>query len=123
MDASTLEQRIDTWIRDQAATFKRLWIWAAVTLALMVVVWLIAPQMVKVSLYKLSLITAAAWVGYRLDLAIGEPTRPHELLKEAGEVRAANPERAWQLESLACDRYKRRALTVAAVMIAAALGS
>jgi hypothetical protein len=53
--------------------------WLAVVVLLLIAVWLIAPHQVPVSLYKLSLVTLAAVVGYWLDRSLFPYARPHEL--------------------------------------------
>lgn len=54
----------------------RLWGWLLITLALLLCVWAIAPQQLPVSLYKLSLVTLAAVVGYWLDRSLFPYARP-----------------------------------------------
>ena len=54
----------------------RLWGWFLITLALLAAVWCIAPQQLPVSLYKLSLVTLAAVVGYWLDRSLFPYARP-----------------------------------------------
>ena len=54
----------------------RLWGWLLMTLVLLAAVWLIAPQQLPVSLYKLSLVTLAAVVGYWLDRSLFPYARP-----------------------------------------------
>jgi hypothetical protein len=50
--------------------------WLLITLVLLVCVWAIAPQQLPVSLYKLSLVTLAAVVGYWLDRSLFPYARP-----------------------------------------------
>ena len=54
----------------------RLWGWLLITLALLACVWAIAPHQLPVSLYKLSLVTLAAVVGYWLDRSLFPYARP-----------------------------------------------
>lgn len=53
--------------------------WLFIVVLLMAAVWLLAPHQLMVSLYKLSLVTLAAVVGYWLDRSIFPYARPHEL--------------------------------------------
>lgn len=53
--------------------------WLFIVVLLMAAVWLLAPHQLTVSLYKLSLVTLAAVVGYWLDRSIFPYARPHEL--------------------------------------------
>jgi len=50
--------------------------WLFITVLLLVSVWAIAPQQLAVSLYKLSLVSLAAVVGYWLDRSIFPYARP-----------------------------------------------
>lgn len=68
----------------------RLWGWALITLALLVAVWALAPQQLPVSLYKLSLVTLAAVVGYWLDRSLFPYARPDALM-DSGMLGDAEP--------------------------------
>jgi hypothetical protein len=59
--------------------------WLLITLALLVCVWLIAPQQLPVSLYKLSLVSLAAVVGYWLDRSLFPYARPDVFLDLADD--------------------------------------
>lgn len=61
-------------------TAPRLWGWLLITLALLACVWAIAPHQLPVSLYKLSLVTLAAVVGYWLDRSLFPYARPGTLM-------------------------------------------
>lgn len=50
--------------------------WLMITLVLLACVWAIAPQQLPVSLYKLSLVTLAAVVGYWIDRSLFPYARP-----------------------------------------------
>lgn len=54
--------------------------WLLITLVLLACVWAIAPQQLPVSLYKLSLVTLAAVVGYWLDRSLFPYARPDVFL-------------------------------------------
>lgn len=83
--------------------------WLLITLLLLAAVWLLAPQQLPVSLYKLSLVTLAAVVGYWLDRSLFPYGRPDDLqVSEPEHFGAA---------------MLRRALIVAACMVAMGLGA
>ncbi|MDO5623817.1 MAG: putative holin [Pseudomonadota bacterium] len=65
--------------------FQRRWRmtdWLLIALALMALVWLMAPQQLPVSVYKLSLVTMAAVAGYWIDRALFPYARPHQFLAD-----------------------------------------
>lgn len=109
--------------------------WAIIALVLSVLVWLVAPQQLPVSLYKLSLVTMAAVAGYWIDRSLFPYARPDDLLilgtadravEETGPDGAALSYQATtdapmlRLMGLA---MIRRAVIVAAAMIAVSLGA
>lgn len=82
--------------------------WLLISLLLMGAIYVVAPQQLGVSLYKLSLITTAAWVGYWIDRGLFPYARPDDVtLTEAVERAAA---------------MLRRAIIVGSAMLAASLG-
>lgn len=83
--------------------------WLLITLLLLLAVWLLAPQQLPVSLYKLSLVTLAAVVGYWLDRSLFPYGRPDDLQVDEPEHFGA--------------AMLRRALIVSACMIAMGLGA
>ena len=108
--------------------FPRLFGWLFVALLLLIGIALLSPQQLPVTLYKISLITLAAGVGYWLDRALFPYARPDGYLNfrwknrgESGDYNADHP---------IADGYSmvfalamlRRALIVAAVVLAVALG-
>lgn len=107
--------------------------WFLIALLLAVLVWAIAPQQLPVSLYKLSLVTLAGVVGYWLDRSMFPYARPDEFLPDTTRVHdvpgtdepmctmLVAPEDA-QLK-LAGMAMQRRALIVAATMLAMGLGA
>jgi hypothetical protein len=127
----TLTQRAAARLRKPP----RLTGWMLITLALLVLVWAIRPQQLSLSVYKLSLVTLAGVVGYWLDRSMFPYARPDEFLPEtrrALELPSDDgcdgrgclliaPDEA-QLR-LAGDAMKRRALIVAATMLAMGLGA
>ena len=70
----------------------RLMGWLLISLALLVAVWALAPQQLPVSLYKLSLVTLAAVVGYWLDRSLFPYARPDAFLDSS----LLPDEDAWQ---------------------------
>ena len=65
--------------------------WLLITLALLAAVWAIAPQQLPVSLYKLSLVTLAAVVGYWIDRSLFPYARPAYLLDLQDALVAGSP--------------------------------
>ncbi|MFV0678988.1 putative holin [Ottowia sp.] len=112
--------------------------WLLATLALLVVVWLMAPHQLPVSVYKLSLVTMAAVVGYWIDRSLFPYARPDIFL--AGEANAEPLPDAAAAEcgtddvcvlavadgsgpQLMAMAMLRRAIIVAAAMLAMGLGA
>lgn len=83
--------------------------WLLITLLLLAAVLMLAPQQLPVSLYKLSLVTLAAVVGYWLDRSLFPYGRPDEL-QIVGSAHFGVA-------------MLRRALIVSASMIAMGLGA
>ena len=83
--------------------------WLLITLGLLALIYWLSPQQLPVSLYKLSLITMAAVIGYWIDRSLFPYVRPTaELLKTS--------------ESLMVSAQLRRAIIVGAAMLAVSLG-
>lgn len=111
----------------------RLWGWLLITLVLLAAVWLIAPQQLPVSLYKLSLVTLAAVVGYWLDRSLFPYARPDAFLAFEGEPEASPEEdHDTLLVQLTADQpllhimgitMLRRAIIVGCAMLAMGLGA
>lgn len=93
----------------------RLWGWLLITLVLLACVWAIAPQQLPVSLYKLSLVTLAAVVGYWIDRSIFPYGRPDVFMK-IGEV--GDDSLRWMGMAMI-----RRAIIVGCAMLAMGLGA
>lgn len=89
--------------------------WLLITIALLVAVWLLAPQQLPVSLYKLSLVTLAAVVGYWLDRSLYPYARPDDILVWCGTT----PE----MNMVFAATMLRRAVIVSACMLAMGLGA
>lgn len=112
----------------------RMGIWLGLALGSMWVVHAVAPHMVKVTLYKLSLLFVAVYVLYWIERGLAEK-RPHEYFEEAKRLRDMASQNAdSQLgysyigeahaqERMGQDRLMRRTIFIAAGMIAVALGS
>lgn len=86
----------------------RMFDWIVITVLLTAVIGLLAPHQLTVSLYKLSLVSLAAVVGYWIDRSLFPYARPDELVLTDAEASAAQI---------------RRALVVAACIVGVALGA
>lgn len=87
----------------------RMFDWLLVTLILIGLIACLSPQQLPVSLYKLSLITMAAVVGYWIDRSLFPYARPDDL--------AISPSAILQATAML-----RRAIIVGAAMLAVSLG-
>lgn len=88
----------------------RMFDWLVVAVLLCAAIWLLAPHQLDVSLYKLSLVSLAAFVGYRIDRSLFPYARPDcFLVGGRDQVFAA--------------AMLRRAVIVAACMIGVSLGA
>lgn len=123
-------------LRNLPQRLPRLSGWLLVTLALMLAVLLIAPHQLPVSLYKLSLVSLAGVVGYWLDRSLFPYARPDVFLVlgvagdgdeadgpdgQATLTLQASPDEA--LLRLMGQAMLRRAVIVAAAMVAMGLGA
>lgn len=102
-----------------SATF---WISVVLTLAIAV----FAPQQLQISLYKLSLITTAAWVAYWIDRALFPYARPDRFLPLPDDTSSASaPGLSITREQAIAFSASllRRALIISAAMIGVALGA
>lgn len=70
--------------------------WIIITILLSILIYLLAPQQLPVTLYKLSLITTAAVLGYWIDRSLFPYARPdslsiqpHDILIAASMLRRA----------------------------------
>lgn len=119
-----------------SAPVPRLSGWAVITVLLLVAVWLLAPQQLPVSLYKLSLVTLAAVIGYWLDRSLFPYARPDTfqqfedaILADDDAIAANNgdPDVLVTIGSstdvLFAAAMIRRALIVGAAMLAMGLGA
>ena len=113
--------------------FFRMADWLLAAILLSILVWLLAPQQLPVSLYKLSLIALAAVAGYWVDRSLFPYARPDSFLVFTGEEgdEAFGPDgdtlalasADQPLLRLMAAAMLRRAIIVAAAMIAVGLGA
>lgn len=89
--------------------------WLVITIALLFLVGLLAPQQLPVSLYKLSLVSLAAVVGYWLDRSLFPYARPDRFMSECYDLAIAG--------HLASVSMIRRAIIVGCAMLAMGLGA
>lgn len=108
--------------------------WLLITILLMVSVWAIAPHQLAVSLYKFSLVSLAAVVGYWLDRSLFPYARPDEFLGPDLEdtLPEAEPDGDFVSGIFVQDRTSlvlmgiamlRRAIIVGCAMLAMGLGA
>ncbi|EKB5154035.1 putative holin, partial [Escherichia coli] len=106
---------------DVQKTRLRGWLVAAVLLLLIIA--LVSPQQLPVVVYKLSLISLAAVLGYWLDRSLFPKARPGQYLKHDERLMA---EGRWPVQTglhlVFSAALIRRALIVAAVCLAVAMG-
>ena len=108
--------------------------WLVITVLLLVSVWAIAPQQLPVSLYKLSLVSLAAVVGYWLDRSLFPYARPDFFLFEDAEDLPEHTDAAEEMVTgiyvhdrsmliLMAVSMVRRAIIVGCSMLAMGLGA
>lgn len=83
--------------------------WLLITLVLLTIIALLSPQQLPVSLYKLSLITMAAVVGYWIDRSLFPYARPDQIT-------------IGRMDVLIAAAMLRRAFIVGCAMLAVSLG-
>ena len=83
--------------------------WLLISLLLVLAIAALAPHQLGVSLYKLSLITMAAWVAYWIDRSLFPYARPDDLALTSPIERGA--------------AMLRRAIIVGSAMLAVGLGA
>jgi len=93
--------------------------WLVITIALLFMVWLLAPQQLPVSLYKLSLVSLAAVVGYWLDRSLFPYARPDGFLFCVERTKYASV----VFGNLLAASMIRRAIIVGFAMLAMGLGA
>lgn len=87
----------------------RMFDWVAVTILLTILIYLLAPQQLPVTLYKLSLITTSAVLGYWIDRSLFPYARPD------------NPS-IQPYDMIIAAAMLRRAIIVGCAMLAVSLG-
>lgn len=105
----------------RVVTLPRMAGWGASALLLSLAVWWIAPQQLPVTIYKLSLISLAAVVGYWIDRSMFPYARPDRLFPHADHT--GEPRSLSLSVSMVNVSMIRRALVVAAAMLAISLGA
>ncbi|MCU0963561.1 MAG: putative holin [Burkholderiaceae bacterium] len=102
-------------------TLPRMAGWGAAALLLSLGVWWIAPQQLPVTVYKLSLISLAAVTGYWIDRSMFPYARPDRLFPAPHHTgHRASLTLLWLV---VCVAMLRRAIVVAAAMLAISLGA
>lgn len=100
--------------------------WLLVSLILTVAIAVTAPKLLPVSLYKLSLITSAAWVAYWIDRSLFPYARPDAFLTKPWSISGIEypgGEVDIKLQIAFGLAQLRRAIIIAAAMIGVALGA
>lgn len=92
--------------------------WLIVAIVLTVAIAMIAPHQLPVTAYKLSLVTLAAVVGYYIDRSLFPYARPDTFRHWRGQFLVDSPEAV-----VFAIAQVRRALIIAACMIAVSLGA
>ena len=114
-------KKLTSLIADVQKTRLRGWLVAAVLLLLIIA--LVSPQQLPVVVYKLSLISLASVLGYWLDRSLFPKARPGQYLKHDERLMA---EGRWPVQTglhlVFSAALIRRALIVAAVCLAVAMG-
>jgi hypothetical protein len=103
----------------QAIINARMLSWLAISLALTAAIYLVAPHQLQVTLYKLSLITTAAWLGYWIDRSLFPYARPDVIGNAMEDAKIHTTEAIHEMNHAAM----RRAIIIAACVIGAALGA
>jgi hypothetical protein len=98
-----------------------------ISVGLFAVIGISQPQLLSVSIYKLSLITSGAWLAYWLDRWLFPYARPDALLDLAWSVGAPITVKGFPTDPVRMQAFvgamQRRALIVVGAMIAVALGA
>lgn len=108
--------------------------WLFITVMLLFSVWAIAPQQLAVSLYKLSLVSLAAVVGYWLDRSLFPYARPDSFLVDDAEDLSEESGAAEEIDTgifvhdrsllmLMAVSMVRRAIIVGCAMLTMGLGA
>lgn len=111
--------------------FPRMIGWLIVALVLSMLLLALAPQQLPVTLYKINLIFIAGWLGYWLDRALFPYARPDRFLESQEENDLTRDDDGLNFnlsytpprDLLAASAMIRRALIVAAAMLAVGMGA
>lgn len=99
--------------------------WLFVSVMLLASIALVAPYQLPVVLYKLALITSAAWVGYWIDRGLFYYARPNQFIQSYSAVSV--PETGLPISQSQAIAFAaammRRAVIIGAAMFAVALGA
>nr|VFK21763.1 MAG: Putative 2/3 transmembrane domain holin [Candidatus Kentron sp. LFY] len=94
----------------------RMIVWLIISLLLFGFILFLAPQQLPVVLYKLALITSAAWVAYWLDRSLFPYARPNSFIDHNGLPRT-------EYLMVFAALQIRRAIIIGAAMLAIAMGA
>jgi len=98
---------------------QRMLVWLAISLALTGIIFVVAPHQLETTVYKLSLITTAAWLGYWIDRSLFPYARPDVIGNAMEDAKIHTTEAIHEMNHAAM----RRAIIIAACVIGAALGA
>jgi len=98
---------------------QRMLVWLAISLALTGIIFFVAPHQLETTVYKLSLITTAAWLGYWIDRSLFPYARPDVIGNAMEDAKIHTTEAIHEMNHAAM----RRAIIIAACVIGAALGA
>lgn len=98
---------------------QRMLVWLAISLALTGIIFVVAPHQLETTVYKLSLITTAAWLGYWIDRSLFPYARPDVIGNAMEDTKIHTTEAIHEMNHAAM----RRAIIIAACVIGAALGA
>lgn len=98
---------------------QRMLVWLAISLALTGIIFVVAPHQLETTVYKLSLITTAAWLGYWIDRSLFPYARPDVIGNAMEDENIHTTECVHEMNFAAM----RRAIIIAACVIGAALGA
>lgn len=113
----------DTPTTSKRPVWPRMAGWCAASLLLTLAGLALAPQQLPVSLYKLSLVTTAAVLGYWIDRSLFPYARPDSILSDSTRIELLTPLQFSTTALLMSAAMLRRAVVVAATMLAVGLGA
>lgn len=103
----------------------RMWDWLVVTLVLLIVIYLVKPELLQVDIHKISLLSIGGLIGYGFDRSAFPNGRPRAFMERpfslAAPFVAALVPRPGQ-EALLIASWHRRAFLIGLGMLAASLG-